>query len=198
MNFKESQTSKNLARAFAGECQAGARYQFIAQTAEQEQQSYLKSLMKSLAKQEMTHAKLFWDLIQKHSKGSAENIEITAGYPYRGGTLCEMLEHSAHNEKSENVSIYPSFAKIAEEEGFEDVANTFKKVALVEHEHFQTLNELHDRYKEKSIYVSENEDEWKCSQCGFSIFNKKAPDICPLCSFPQGSFEFKLTQNKPQ
>ena len=161
MNFKESQTSKNLARAFAGECQAGARYQFIAKTAENENQSYLKSLMKSLAKQEMTHAKLFWDLIQKHSKGSAENIEITAGYPYRGGSLCEMLEHSSHNEKSENVSIYPSFASIAEDEGYEDVAITFKQVALVEHEHFITLNELHDKYKDKSIYHTPKESEWK-------------------------------------
>ena len=88
--------------------------------------------------------------------------------------------------------------KNGEDEGYEDVAITFKQVALVEHEHFITLNELHDKYTDKSIYHTPKESEWKCSQCGFSVFDKKAPEICPLCSFPQGSFEFKLTQNKPQ
>ncbi len=198
MSFKDTQTAKNLARAFAGECQAGARYQFLAKTAEKEGQAYLKSLMKNLAKQEMTHAKIFWDLIQKYEKGDGENIEITAGFPYRGGGLCEMLEHTAHNEKSETVSIYPSFSKIAEDEGFLDVATAFKQVALVEHEHFQILNELHDRYKDKTIYTSENKHEWLCSQCGFSFSDKKAPQTCPLCSFPQGSYEFYLTKYKPE
>ena len=198
MNFKESQTSKNLARAFAGECQAGARYQFLAKTAETEGQAYLKSLMKSLAKQEMTHAKIFWDLIQKYSKGDSENIEITAGYPYHGGGLCDMLEHTAHNEKSETVSIYPSFSKIADSEGYPDVSIAFKNVALVEHEHFLILNELHDRYKDKTIYLSEKENQWNCTQCGYSVYDKKAPNTCPLCSFPQGSFEFHLTKNKPE
>lgn len=198
MNFKESQTAKNLARAFAGECQAGARYQFIAQAAQTEEEAYLKMQMKALAKQEMTHAKLFWDHIQKLAKGDAQNIEITAGYPFRGGSICEMLEHSAHNEKSENVSIYPAFAKIAQDEGFDAVAKTFELVALVEHSHFEILDELHNRYMDKTIYQSKKEKEWRCNQCGFSVFAKSAPQNCPLCSFPKGSFEFELTNNKPK
>ena len=76
MDFEQSQTKTNLARAFAGECQAGARYQFIAQKAMQEGKKNIQMLFKTLAKNEMAHAKVFWDLIAKNSKEEQKNIEI--------------------------------------------------------------------------------------------------------------------------
>lgn len=196
MNFQESQTAKNLARAFAGECQAGARYQFIAKQAEQEGQIYIKATMKKLAKHEMAHAKLFWDLIQKYTKGQAQNIEITAGFPFRGGSLAEMLHFSSHNEKSENTTIYPSFSKIADDEGFDDVSNAFKMIAGVEHDHYEILNGLYLQLSDKTLYCRDENKQWKCSQCGFGVYEKCAPNPCPLCSSPQGSYEICLNCEK--
>ena len=116
VDFNESQTKTNLARAFAGECQAGARYQFIAQKAMTEDKKNIQMLFKNLAKNEMAHAKRFWGLIAKHGGGVQENIEIKAGYPFEDGELMELIKFASNNEKSESTSIYPSFSKIAEDD----------------------------------------------------------------------------------
>ena len=91
MDFLQSETMKNLARAYAGECQAGARYQFLAQTAMDEGYKHLQTLIKIQAKEEMAHAKVFWDLIMQKSGGKNDNIEICGGYPFKTGTLEEQV-----------------------------------------------------------------------------------------------------------
>lgn len=181
MDFEKSQTKINLARSFAGDCQAGARYQFIAQKAMQEGKSNIQNLMKTLAKQEMAHAKVYWDLIAKNSKEIQKNIEIKAGYPFEDTDLVQMIKFSSNNEKSENTSIYPSFSKVAEDEGFVEIAKIFKLVALVEHDHFMILDELYNKIKAKSLFKSSTPFEWKCESCGHSHYGKEGFEICPLC-----------------
>lgn len=181
MNFDESQTKTNLARAFAGECQAGARYQFIGQKAMKENKKNIQMLMKDLAKNEMAHARVFWDLIAKNTKNKEGNIEIKAGYPFEDGNIMEMIRTSANNEKSENTSIYPTFSKIAEDEGFKEIAEKFKLIALVENDHFMILDDLYNKLKSNAIYKSAVPLEWKCGHCGHIETHKQAFDTCPLC-----------------
>lgn len=192
MDFNISQTKTNLARAFAGECQAGARYQFIAGKAIQENKKNIQTLFKSLAKNEMSHAKVFWDLLAKHSGGIQQNIEIKAGYPFEDAELVEMIKYASNNEKSENTTIYPSFAKIAEDEGFKDVAEKFKLVALVENDHFLILDKLYNQLKAKELYTSTCEKEWKCDHCGHTRYAKEAFKICPLCEMTQDYINLDL------
>lgn len=185
MNFEESQTKTNLARAFAGECQAGARYQFIAQKAMQEDKKNIQTLFKGLAKNEMAHARIFWDLLAKHGTQPQKNIEIKAGYPFEDADMIEMIKFASNNEKSENTSIYPTFSKIAEDEGFKDIAEKFKLVALVENDHFMVLDELYKKLKDKSLYTNSLALEWKCGLCGHTHTDKNAFNSCPLCEKSQ-------------
>jgi len=196
MDFEKSQTKKNLARAFAGECQAGARYQFIAQKAMQEDKKNIQILFKGLAKNEMNHAKAFWDLITEHAGSPQQNIEITAGYPFEDGSLMEMIKYASNNEKSENTTIYPSFAKIAEDEGFKDVAEKFKLVALVENDHFMILDELYNKLKANGLFKSATAMEWKCGACGHTHTGKEPFTVCPLCGMDRNHVDLSFL-NRP-
>lgn len=181
MKFEDSQTRINLARAFAAECQDGARYQFIAQKAMQEGKQNINALFKSLAKNEMAHAKTFWGLISKNSSEPQKNIEIKAGYPFEDGPLLDMIKYATNTEKSENSMVYPSFAKIAEDEGFKEVAEKFKLVALVEGNHYLQIEALYNKLKADCLYKSGTPYEWKCDNCGHTHTDKTAFETCPLC-----------------
>ena len=195
-NFEQSQTYKNLARAFAGECQAGARYQFLASMCEQNGYYYLKNILKNLAKNEMSHAKRFYDTIVNQSESLVKNIEICAGYPFKGGTLEEVFMHTMDNERSESENIYPSFAKVANDEGFKDISNLFTMVANVEKTHTEMLEEIWTKLKNKKLYKSTSPISWTCDECGFENVNKTAWNNCPLCEKEQGYCQISLsTQN---
>lgn len=198
MNFDESQTKINLARTFAGECQAGARYQFIAQKAMQENKKNIQMLFKNFAKNEMSHAKTVWDLIAKNSKNLQKNIEIKAGYPFEDGELMEMIKFASNNEKSESTTIYPTFSKIAEDEGFKDIAEKLKLIALVENDHFMAIDTLYNKLKAKSLYKCATEQNWKCSQCGHIHVNKVAYEKCPLCEATQDYIDLNFLLDSKQ
>lgn len=186
MDFLQSQTMKNLARAYAGECQAGARYQFLAQKAMEEGFQQLQTMVKTIAKEEMAHAKIFWDLISEKSGGKNDNIEICGGYPFKTGELNDLLKFAMDAEKSENTSVYPAFAKIAEDEGFLDIAEVFKKVAVVENCHYLLFDQLYNMFSSGIMYKQDKVYKWKCSHCGHEGEGKSAWKVCPLCNSPQG------------
>ena len=186
MKFEETRTYVNLARAFAGECQAGARYQFIAQKAMQEGYEHLQVLIKTIAKEEMAHAKIFWDLISKHTGGKNTNIAIEAGYPFLDGELVQMLRFAADNENSEYTSVYPSFAQVAQDEGFEDIAIKFRQIVGVENCHFMLFDQLYNLFNSKTAYKSQEPFKWKCNHCGYEDTSKDAWKTCPLCGMGQG------------
>ncbi len=186
MNFNESTTKTNLARAFAAECQAGARYQFMSKMALQDQQKFLSDTMKTLAKNEMAHAKVVYDYILKYNGGSAKNIAIEAGYPFDEPALETSLKEESLIELSEAENIYPSFARIAKDEGFVDIARSFTEIAQIESTHHQILKYLADLYETKKMYKRDKPTEWKCSNCGHVEIKKEGWKTCPLCSMPQG------------
>ena len=186
MDFNQSTTKTNLARSFSAECQAGARYQFMSKQALSFDQKFLSDTMKTLAKNEMAHAKLFYDYIIEKSNGSVKNIAIEAGYPFEAPELQTSLLEEAQIELSEANNIYPTFAKIAKDEGFLDIAKSFEMVAKVESTHNKILEYLGNLYTSKQMYKRNCQTEWKCSNCGFVEIAKESYKTCPLCKLPQG------------
>lgn len=194
-NFENSHTKINLARAFAGECQDGARYQFIAKQAEQEGYQYIKTLLKTLAKNEMAHAKVFYDLITQNCKVKQGNIKIEGGYPFEFGNLKENLQDSMETEVSQSNNVYPAFAKIATDEGFPEIAHQFELVSTVENCHHLLLSQIIEKMKTKKLYKSTEPKKWKCSECGFEHTSKQAWNECPSCKMPQGYVEISIDTN---
>ena len=186
MEFNDSVTKTNLARSFAAECQAGARYQFMSKKALADNQQFLSDTMKTLAKNEMAHAKIFYDYIIEKSNGSVKNISIEAGFPFEEPELRNSLLEESKIELSEADNIYPSFARIAKDEGFLDIAKSFEMVANVEATHHKILDSLASLYKTNRMYKRTNPTEWKCSSCGYVSIAKESFKECPLCKMPQG------------
>ena len=191
MEFAKTETYKNLARSFAGECQAGMRYQMIAKLAMQEKMKTLADAIRTIAKNETVHATQFFNkMIQK--SGSRDNVEFDAGYPFHAGTLVEGLKFAAMDEKNETEDIYPSFALTAQKEGFEDVAALYKMIADVEAHHQKVFRYLHDAVKNGTLYKSEHPTLWICSECGFMHVGEEAWKVCPLCKAEQGYVDLHL------
>ena len=184
--FCESKTMENLARSFAGECMEGAKYQFVAKQCELQQLAYLKSTMKTLAKHEMAHAKVFWDLLHENCGNKIiNNINLDFGYPFDCTNFCENFNCAKEN-------IYPEFAKIAKDEGYPEIERAFKLIATVENSHSLLLAQIYEKCKGNKFYKSPTSIKWKCNQCGFEHNGKTPPSPCPLCEMAKGYYEIKF------
>ena len=191
MQFENTETYKNLARSFAGECQAGMRYQMIAKLAMQEKMKTLADTIKAIAKNETLHATQFFNkMIEK--TGSKDNVDFDAGYPFHAGTLAEGLKFAAMDENSEAENIYPSFAVTAQKEGFEDIAGLYRLVAEVEKQHKIIFQYLCDAVKNGTLYKAESPILWICSECGYMHVGNEAWNVCPLCKAGQGYVDLHL------
>ena len=191
MKFENTETFKNLARSFAGECQAGMRYQMIAKLAMKEGFKTLADTVRSIAKNETLHATQFFNkMIEK--TGNRENVTFDAGYPFHAGTLEEGLKFAATDEKNETEDIYPTFSRIAKEEGFEDIAALYKMVADVEERHKIIFQYLHESVRKGTLYQCDSPMLWVCSECGYAHVSEKAWKTCPLCKAEQGYVELHL------
>ena len=192
MEFKQSQTLKNLTRAFAGECQDGAFYQYMADEATTNKLSYVSTILKQLATNEMAHAKVFYDFIGNNVQGGVDMVEIKATYPMKYGKLEDMLKEKAINEDRQGESVYPEFAKVAEKEGFEEISKKFIQIGKIEQCHALVLNQLYEKMKNNSLYSSSTETLWKCFNCGHQDKLKKAWKKCPICLKNQGMVKINL------
>ena len=191
MQFENTETYKNLARSFAGESQAGMRYQMIAKLAMKEKMKTLADAIRTIAKNETLHATQFFNkMIEK--TGSRDNVEFDAGYPFHAGTLAEGLKFAAMDEQSEMEDIYPSFALTAQKEGFEDIAALYKMVAEVEGQHKIIFQYLYDGVRQGTLYKSESPILWICSECGYMHVATEAWKVCPLCKAEQGYVDLHL------
>ena len=191
-NFDKSRTKQNLARAFAGECQDGARYQFLAQLAEQEGYNYMQTIFKTHAKNEMAHAKKFYNLLTANCSCKQRNIEICGGYPFTKGNLLDSIKDTMGAEESQSDNVYPDFAKVAKDEGYPDIAKSFLFASSVENCHKLMLEQLYTKLKGKKLYKSSTPIKWKCSNCGFEHTAKSAWEVCPSCDKPQGYVEIPI------
>ncbi len=186
MDFKKSQTLKNLTRAFASECQDGAKYQYLADMATQKKQSQVSQVLKDLATNEMAHAKVFYDYIDTKCPGGIPEVNIEASYPMDHGELVEMLKIKGDNEDLQAKKIYPIFAKTARDEGFSDIAEKLERIAKIEQNHADILHTLHEKLKNNTLYSSNSETLFKCTNCGHEEKVKKGWKTCPICEFNQG------------
>ena len=192
MDFNNSKTKQNLAHAFAAECQAGARYQFMATQAQNEQLVFIKDTLKMFAKNEMAHAKLFYDYILENSGGECE-VNICADYPYVEPALADSLRAEVDIELDEFENLYPKFAEIAKDEGFDDIANSFLVVSKVEKTHAEMLKKLAKGYDKESLYKNRQKVLMKCSNCGHIDLKTNGWQQCPLCLMGQGYIEINFS-----
>jgi rubrerythrin len=184
MDFKGSKTEKNLLAAFAGESQARTRYTFFASAAKKEGYEQIAAIFQETADNEKEHAQLFF----KHLQGGT--VEITAAYP--AGVIAstaENLKAAAEGEKFEWGTLYPNFGDVAEQEGFSDVARTFRSIAKVEAYHERRYLKLLENVKQGKVFKKDAVIKWKCRNCGFVFEGSEAPEKCPVCSHPKSYFE---------
>jgi len=186
-NIKGSKTAENLMKAFAGESQARMRYTFYAKTAGKEGYRQIEEIFLETAENERMHAKLFYKHLVAVMNG--ETVEIQAAYPVGLDTTVKNLEYSANGENEEWSSLYPEFARIADEEGFKDVACTFRSIATVEKRHETRYRKLLENIKQKRVFCKGKKVAWKCRVCGMIVEADKAPEKCPVCDHPQEYFE---------
>lgn len=186
MSIKGTKTEQNLLKSFAGESQARSRYTFFASVARKEGFEQISAIFMETAEQEKEHAKRFFQYLE------GGMVEITACYPAGViGTTAENLKAAADGENEEWADLYPEFAKIAEEEGFQAIANTFKQIAKVEAEHEARYRALLGRVTDGKVFERDEAIEWQCRNCGYVYKGKMAPKNCPACAHPQAYFEPK-------
>ena len=195
MDFTKTETFHNLARSFAGECQAGMRYQLTVKEAMKQGYEVLADTVRTIAKNETNHAKVFFEAILQNA-GSQDNIRIDASFPFHAGTLEDNLRFAAIDEQDEAENLYPLFAKIAREEGFGQIALKFEQTAMVEGNHRIIFNYLYEAFKDGSLYKAERPMLWICGECGYMHTSKEAWNICPLCGASQGEAELHLPFKK--
>ncbi|MDR1562729.1 MAG: rubrerythrin family protein [Dysgonamonadaceae bacterium] len=183
-SIKGTITEKNLLKAFAGESQARTRYTFFASAAKKEGLEQISAIFLETAEQEKEHAKRFFKFLE------GGDLEITATFPAGViGTTAENLKAAAAGENEEWTDLYPEFAKIALEEGFPQVATTFKMIAKVEEQHEIRYRKLLANVENGTVFSHEEETTWQCRNCGYVHKGKTAPDKCPSCLHPQSYFE---------
>lgn len=183
-SIKGTRTEKNLLKAFAGEAQARNRYTYFASVAKKEGFEQISAIFLETAENEREHAKVFF----KYLEGG--EVEIQASYPAgKIGTTLENLLAAATGEKMEWSALYPNFAKVAEEEGFPEIATSFKEIAEVEEAHERRYLKLAENVKEGRVFKRDQVVRWKCRNCGYIHEGAEAPDICPACRHPQAYYE---------
>ena len=186
-SIKGTATEQNLLKSFAGESQARSRYTFFASVAKKEGYEQISGVFMETAEQEKEHAKKFF----KYLEGG--EVTITASYPAgKIGTTAENLLAAAMGEHEEWDILYAEFADVADQEGFPEVAETFRQVAKVEAEHEKRYLKLLSRINDGNFFVRENAIDWQCRNCGYVLpDSKEAPAKCPACAHPQAYFEPK-------
>lgn len=181
-----TKTEQNLLKAFAGESQARMRYDYFAKQAKKEGLEQISAIFEETALNEKEHAKRFFKFLEGNM------VEITATYPAgKIGTTMENLKAAAEGENEEWAELYPEFAKIAEEEGFREVAVAFKMIAKVEMAHENRYLTLYNNLEEGKVFKRGDKVVWKCRNCGFIHEGTVAPKMCPACLHPQSYFEIK-------
>ncbi len=184
MSLKGTKTEKNILTAFAGESQARNRYTYFSAKARKEGLIQMAAIFEETANQEKEHAKRLFKLLE------GGEVEITATFPAGIiGTTLENLKAAAAGENYEHTKMYPEFAKIAREEGFEDIAKIFEAIAVAEKQHEKRYKELAANIEAGRVFKRDGKVIWRCRNCGYLHEGEEAPEKCPACAHPQAHFE---------
>ncbi len=168
---KESKTYANLMAAFAGESMARNKYTYYASVAKKEGYEQISAIFTETAEQEKEHAKLEYKFLGKL------------------GNTIENLKDGIEGENYEWSQMYKEFAEVAEKEGYEEVAYTFRKIAEVEYEHEKRYKKLLENIESDKVFKKDEPVRWQCRNCGYVHEGAEAPDVCPTCKHPKAYFE---------
>lgn len=184
-----TKTAENLLKSFAGESQARNRYTYYASVADKEGYKQIKNIFIETADNEMAHAKRLYKYLLAGLGELPATIEITAEYPVAQGTTVENLKASADGENEEWTDLYPEFARVAEEEGFPEIAATYRMIASAEKRHETRFSKLAANIENGTVFKKNADLQWKCGNCGYVHEGAEAPVECPACIHPQAHFE---------
>ena len=188
-DLKGSKTEKNLLTAFAGESQARNRYTYFASKAKKEGFVQISHIFEETADQEKEHAKRIFKFLE------GGEVEIKAAFPAGViGSTAENLRAAAAGEHYEWESMYPEFAKVAREEGFEEIAKVFEAVVVAEKQHEKRYLGLLKNVEAGTVFKKGKKVVWRCRNCGYLHEGEEAPTLCPACAHPQAHFEL-LAEN---
>ena len=175
MELKGSQTEKNLIAAFAGESQARNKYTYYASKAKKEGYKQIAAIFEETAGNEKEHAKLWF----KQLNGG--DVPSTV----------ENLKAAIEGETYEYENMYADFAKIAKEEGFDQIAKLFEMVGEIEKHHAERYKILLENINEDKVFHRDEERIWICRNCGHVYYGKDALKVCPVCNHPESFMELK-------
>ncbi len=183
-NLKGSRTEKNILTAFAGESQARNRYTYFASQAKKEGYVQIQAIFEETANQEKEHAKRLFKFLE------GGDVEIQAAFPAGViGNTMDNLMASAAGENHEYTEMYPEFAQIAQEEGFDEIAAVMEAIAVAEKQHEKRYLALAENIKAGKVFKRDNSVVWRCRNCGYLHEGTDAPDECPACAHPRDHFE---------
>ncbi len=183
-NLKGTQTETNLLTAFAGESQARNRYTYFASKAKKEGYVQIADIFAETANQEKEHAKRFFTFL------TGGEVEVTAAFPAGVvATTLENLKASAAGENHEHTQLYPGFAAVAREEGFEAIAMVFENIAVAEKQHEKRYNDLAANIEAGRVFKRDEPVAGRGRTCGYRHEGTEALEMCPACAHPQAHFE---------
>ena len=184
MGVKGTTTEGNLLAAFAGESQARNRYSYFASQAKKDGYVQISLAFEETANQEKEHAKRLFKFLE------GGEVAVQAGFPAGViGTTEENLKAAAGGEHYEWAEMYPSFAKVAREEGFNEIADVFEAIAVAEKQHEKRYSDLAANIEEGRVFKREKPVVWRCLNCGYVHEGPEAPEECPACAHPRAYFE---------
>lgn len=182
--LKGTRTEKNLLTAFAGESQARNRYTYYASQAKKEGYVQISNIFSETADQEKEHAKRLFKFLE------GGEVEVAAAFPAGViGSTADNLKAAAAGENYEQTTMYPGFAKIAREEGLNDVAAVFTAIAVAEKQHEKRYNGLAANIESGRVFKREKPVVWRCINCGYLHEGTEPPEKCPACAHEKTHFE---------
>ena len=188
-DLKGTQTEINLMKAFAGESQARNRYTYFASKARNDGFIQISNIFEETANQEREHAKRLFKFLE------GGTTEITATFPAGIiGTTAQNLTAGAAGENYEWTEMYPGFASVARQEGFNEIAGAFASIARAEEQHERRYLGLLKNVESGSVFKKDQPVAWRCLNCGYIHTGTEAPDLCPACAHPRAHFEL-LAEN---
>lgn len=174
-SLKGTKTEQNLRAAFSGESEARNKYTYFASVAKKEGYNQIAAIFEETAANEKEHAKMWFKLLEGIGDTKANLVSAAGGENY------------------EWTEMYPEFARVAREEGFDSIATMFERVAEVEKEHEERYKKLLDNVEGGKVFVRDDVQMWQCTNCGAIVIGKEAPEVCPVCAHPKAYFQLKPT-----
>lgn len=178
-SIRGTKTEANLVISYLAESSAYTRYQFYAQQADKENYFPIGEIFRQTAANEMHHAKVYFKFLE----GGSITVPVVADAGVIG-TTAENLQTAANEERSEGVDLYTGFAKIADEEGFPEIAEHFRAIATVEQRHENRFMYYLQQVKDGTVWKREKPIKWQCLVCGYVYEGTTPPEVCPACDHP--------------